>query len=171
MDSLTAFDQASASSSSFFAAGSWARAIASLRRVVAQHLVGVHELLDGLALGDLRLAALDLVAVVEQVEDADDRLPAVAAAPFRVEVDEVPGVARVLADRLAVEMVNEIRAEALLVLDLHRVERAAVRVNADEELVLRLERLERRPADRRPCLPPSFRVQMLNARYAPSTAG
>jgi hypothetical protein len=34
-------------------------------------------------------------------------------------------------------MFDDIGGEALLVLDLHRVKRAAVRINADEEIVLR----------------------------------
>src|SRR5205814_7975276 len=60
---------------------------------------------------------------------------AIRAAVLGVEVDEFPDFTRVFADRLKLEMLDEHRGETLLVLDLHAVENAAVRVDPDEEFL------------------------------------
>ena len=50
--------------------------------------------------------------------------------------------AHLILSRLQAEVLDEVRDEALLVLDLHRVKRAAVRVDSDEEIVLLLKGVE-----------------------------
>ena len=56
-----------------------------------------------------------------------------------VEVGELPNAAGKLRRGLKFPVLDEGRSEALFVLDLHRVEHAAVGIKADEEFVLRLE--------------------------------
>ncbi len=63
-----------------------------------------------------------------------DRGKPVATAIARVEVHKFPHLPRVLAGWLEPEVLDERRAEALLVLQLHRVKHTTVAVNADEEL-------------------------------------
>src|SRR5262249_13640689 len=67
-------------------------------------------------------------------EGLDIGREAIGAAPLGVQVDELAGLPGVLGDRLQAHVLDKVGDEALLVLDLHGVEGAAVRVDADEEV-------------------------------------
>ena len=79
----------------------------------------------------------------QQVERHGERGEAVDAAPFRVKVHELGRFPAIARDGLQVEEPDGVGDEALFVLDLHRVERAAVRIDADEKVVFFLELVER----------------------------
>ena len=57
-------------------------------------------------------------------------------AALRIQIDELGRLAGVLADALQLVVVDDVGNEALLVLHLHRVERAAVGIDADQKIVL-----------------------------------
>ena len=86
----------------------------------------------------------DVAPATAEIEREEDRLEAVDPARLGVEVHELPDLAGVLRGGLQVVVVDERRAEALLVLDLHAVEDAAVGVDPDVEVVGGCESVERR---------------------------
>ena len=67
----------------------------------------------------------------QPIELLDEGRKAVGPAAFRVQIDELGRFAGKFADALQAVVVDEIRDEALFVLQFHRVEDAAVRVDAD----------------------------------------
>src|SRR5208337_1071873 len=75
----------------------------------------------------------------QQVEAHDQGRETIDPPPLRVQVDELRGLPRILRDRGQVVIPDDIRDEAFLVLYLHRVEGAAVAVDADKEFVALLE--------------------------------
>jgi hypothetical protein len=89
--------------------------------------------------GHLDAPGIDLRPLAQQVERPREGGKPVHAAGLRIEIHEVPAFAGVFADRLQPEILDVHRCEALLVLDLHRVEHAAIGVNADEEFPGRFE--------------------------------
>jgi hypothetical protein len=105
----------------------------------AQRVPGRDELLDPVATGDADPAGGDLRALGEKVEHTDQRDPAIQAAIRGVQVDELGGLPGQGRDRLQVPVLDRVGDEALLVLDLHRVEGAPVGVDADEEVLPRDE--------------------------------
>ena len=68
---------------------------------------------------------------LEEIERHQIRGKAIGAAPLRIKVGELASLTGIFRHRLQAHVLDEGRDEALLVLDLHRVERAAVRVDAD----------------------------------------
>ena len=89
-----------------------------------------------LGCGDVDAAGLHFRPAPQPVELLDERRKAIDPAALRVQVDELGRLAGVLAHALQLVVVDEIRDEALLVLQLHRVEDAAVGVDADQKIVL-----------------------------------
>src|SRR5439155_19678737 len=85
--------------------------------------------------GHFHAARLDLRSDAQQLDGLREGRKTICAAVFRVEVHELPDLAGVLADGLQVEMFDKHRCETFLVLDLHAVENAAVRVDADEKFL------------------------------------
>lgn len=102
---------------------------------VSEFGLTVDPLIDGVGVRDGHTAGGGLWSGAEEVEGAGEGGEAVGAAGFGVEVDKFPNLAGVFADGLEAEVFDEHRREALLVLDLHGIEDAAVGVDADEEVV------------------------------------
>ena len=84
-------------------------------------------------------AGLHLGPLSEPFERFDQGRKAVDAAALRVQVDELGRFAGVLADALQIVTIDRVRNEALFMLHLHRIERAPVRIDADQEFLLTLE--------------------------------
>src|SRR5258707_5524678 len=84
----------------------------------------------------------DLWTFRKHVKGADECGKAIGTAGLGIKIHEFPIFAGVFAGRLEMEMFDKHWSEALLVLDLHAVENAAVRVDADEERFGRFEVLE-----------------------------
>jgi len=87
-------------------------------RLVRQRLARSNELPDLVPLRDLRVAGLHLGPLLQQVKDLDQGGPPVGAAPLRVQVHELARLAGVLADGLQPPVLDDVRGEAFLVLDL-----------------------------------------------------
>ena len=87
--------------------------------------------------GDVDAAGLHFRPAAQPVELLDQRRKAVRPAALRIQVDELGRLAGILAHALQLVVIDEVRDEALLVLQLHRIEDAAVRIDADQEIVLR----------------------------------
>ena len=81
----------------------------------------------------------DLRPPLQPFQRLDQRGKAVDPPALRVEVDELGGLAGVFAHALQVPVVDRVGNEALLVLQLHGVEGAAVGVDADEVIVFRFQ--------------------------------
>lgn len=106
---------------------------------IGQRVLGVEEALQFGARGDFETPLSHLGAVAQEVEHLLQRDPTVQAACGGSQVDEDGRLAGQSRDRLKVPVLDGVRREALLVLDVHRIESAPVRVHAHEELVLRFE--------------------------------
>ena len=85
------------------------------------------------------MACDDLRALAQQVKDLDERRPTVDAPVLRVQVHELRRLASILRDRLQAPVLDDVGDKALLVLYLHRVKDAPVRIDADKERMLRRE--------------------------------
>ena len=90
--------------------------------------------------GDVDAAGLHFRPAPQPIELLDERRKAIRPAALRIQIDELGRLARILAHALQLVVIDEVRNEALLVLQLHRVEDAAVRIDADQKIVLRRDR-------------------------------
>ena len=85
------------------------------------------------------VAGLHFRSLAQQIKRPGQGREAVGAASLRVEIDKLPHLPGVLTDRLQAVVLHKHRRETFLLLDLHRVEHAAVGIDADEKLAARLK--------------------------------
>lgn len=104
-----------------------------LKAVVAQGAALLHIAAQRGQRGRHEAALLHLAAAGQQVQRLEQGEQPVNAAEAGIEVDEIPCVARIARYGLQMEMLDGGRTEALLVLDLHGVENASVRIDADQK--------------------------------------
>jgi len=88
---------------------------------------------------DVNATRLHFGSLTQEVEDHYQRGPPIDAAPLRVEVHKLRSLSGVLGDCLEAPVVDDVGDKALLVLDLHRIECAAIRIDADEKRIFGLE--------------------------------
>ena len=77
--------------------------------------------------------------LAKKPDSVDQSWESIAASGFRIEIAELPNLPGVFANRLQVPMFDKHGREALLVLDFHAVENAAIGIDADKELLGRFE--------------------------------
>jgi len=97
--------------------------------------VGGDKLADARDRRDGSVSGPDRRPLAQQVQDHHQGRPAIDAAPLGIQVHKLGGLAGEPGHRLEAPVFDGGGAKALFVLDLHRVKGAAVRVNADEEIV------------------------------------
>ena len=113
--------------------------------VRSQAVVALGKSVSGDKLADARglwrrdVPRLHLRPLAQQVEHHHQRGPAIDAAPLGIQIDELGRLAGVPGDRLQAPILDDVGDEALFMLDLHRVEGAAIGVDADEKIVLWLK--------------------------------
>ncbi len=97
----------------------------------------LHPIAEAFEFGQVEAAGAHFGPLGEEVDRLEVGGEAVGAAVLGVEVYELAGFAGVLRDRLQAEVADEVGDEALLVLDLHAVEDAAIGVDGTRKSCLR----------------------------------
>ena len=106
------------------------------QRRIAQLRLPLHPIEQRWGNIDLDAPRLDLGTLVGPLQRLDQRRKTVDPPALRIQVDELGGLAGVLAHALQAPIVDRVGNEAFLVLQLHRVERATVRIDAYQIVVL-----------------------------------
>ena len=106
---------------------------------IAELRFALHPFFDSREVGHLYATSLHLRACVQQMDRFRKCREAIRASILGIQVHKLPDFARVFADGLEVEGLDEHRSETFLMFDLHAVEDAAIGVDANEEFTGGLE--------------------------------